>query len=471
MKVRINPRVLLVVLAIVLVLPLVTSPSPPVIEEYKYTINSSVGSVEYYSYTAVCYELRIEDAGIKIFSRGSGNAFDGAFLNVEIRDEGHTTSIFSDWNCSEEVILFRDGTPTGIRSGTAVLNIKDRARLILDIKRFEDAYPGLELGIRGVADDLPLPSSKLVITSAILVVDGFQMLFAPKIVEEEVHYRFEPVIITLDERGVERDEFTEGENVYVKATGLLPNTRYKIWVQPSPVAEGCPLTPSEDPSGVQELVASDELGNVSPVLIWENATATAADDITRFCVVFDEVGAGEGTFSFENDGVGVFSVLKSYRGRKGHIRRHHHPSPSRPPAPIVRSCDAAGRDKDVFAVSESIYCYAKYLPANVIVRVYVVDKAGDWREGAPLEDVSDGVEVVRTDGEGCMFTKIWNATLIPGEYSIVVDVDGDGRWSIGEPVDDDVYVLDFSIPEFPTMPPLLLILFLTILLIGGRGRR
>lgn len=459
------------VLAIVLVLPLVTSPKAPVISEYAYAINSSAGCVEYYSYTAVCYELRIEDVNIKIFSRGSGNALDGAFLNVEIRDEGHTTSVFSDWNCSEEVILFRDGTPTGIRSGTVIFNIKDRARLILDIKGFEDAYPGLKLRIKGMADDLSLPSSKLVITGVILAVDDFQMVFTPKIIEEVAHYRFEPVIITMDGSGVEKREFAEGENVYVKATGLLPDTSYKIWIQPSPIAEGCPLTPSKDPSGVQELVASDELGSVSPVLIWENATP--ADDTTEFCVVFDEVGAGEGTFSFESDGVGVFSVLKSHPERKGHIRRHHHSSPSQPPTPIVRSCDAAGRDKDVFNVSESIYCYAKYLPANVIVRVYVVDKAGDWREGAPLEDVSDGVEVVRTDGEGRMFAKIWNATLIPGEYSIVVDVNGDGRWSIGEPVDDDVYVLDFSIPEFSTMvPPLLLTLFLVlILLIRGREWR
>lgn len=448
--------VIFAVMVFVMVLPLVSSPKAPIADEYAYSINGS-GNVERFSYIAERYGMWIKGSYVKIFSRGSGNGVNGAFLNVEISDADGVTRAFSDWNSSAGIIISQKGSAMEINAESVVLNVKDHTRLILDIKRFNETYPGLRMKIKGTADGLALSDSKLVIVSATLVSGDFRKTFTPKILREDVHYKFEPVVVTTDENGVEKVEFVEGDAVYVKATGLLPNTDYRTWIQPSPVAEGNVLVPHNDPSGVHELVVSDEFGNVSHILIWRNATAN--DNVTEFCVIFDEVGAGEGIFNFENDGVGNFSVVEMAEPQhKGHIRRHHHSSspPSQPLSPLVRSCDATRHEKDVFNVSESLYCYVKYLPANTTVRIYVVDK--DWRSRAALKDVSGGVEVVRVDDEGSAFAKIWNATLTPGEYSIVVDINDNGEWDDGEPVDDDVYIRDFSIPEFPTIIlPLLLI--------------
>ena len=107
-----------------------------------------------------------------------------------------------------------------------------------------------------------------------------------------------------DSEGSSRERFTAGESVFVKATGLEPNTTYAIWIQDDPVASGDMLVPAEDPSGQQELVTTDESGAFAPVHIW---AIPPDSDISyhAYHVVVDKQDDGENTgkCSSASDGI------------------------------------------------------------------------------------------------------------------------------------------------------------------------
>ncbi len=105
----------------------------------------------------------------------------------------------------------------------------------------------------------------------------------------------EPVLLSCDYAGFEKNYFAPGERIYAEGWGLRPNTEYRIWVQPDPVNEGDDLDSSNDPSGYQELVVTDENGNFGPVCIWSvprNAQTTAGE----WDIIADMAGGGEGVY-------------------------------------------------------------------------------------------------------------------------------------------------------------------------------
>lgn len=76
------------------------------------------------------------------------------------------------------------------------------------------------------------------------------------------------VVTSCNFEGEEINEFAPSEEVYVKANGLVKNKDYKIWIQDDPVSKGEILDASEDPSGAQETVTTDNEGGFGPTLIW-----------------------------------------------------------------------------------------------------------------------------------------------------------------------------------------------------------
>ena len=123
----------------------------------------------------------------------------------------------------------------------------------------------------------------------------------------------------------------------------------------------------------------------------------------------------------------------------------------------VRSSNDAGEEKDTFDLSESIYCYAGNLPQDdPEVDIYVVPN-GEWNIGYSIGDdvSSDGVNQVSTDASGNIVPDpvlIWPATLVAGNYDIIVDLDQDGILDEGEPVDDITLEEGVeAVPEFSTI--------------------
>ena len=116
---------------------------------------------------------------------------------------------------------------------------------------------------------------------------------------------FNPVVTSCNVSGSEVNSFLPGDTVYVTATGLLPNTDYKIWIQPESVDEGEALSTGTDPSSTQESVTSDANGDLSVTSIWANIPTGAA---TEYDIVLDCQGCGTGTYNVANDGLDDASI-------------------------------------------------------------------------------------------------------------------------------------------------------------------
>ena len=124
----------------------------------------------------------------------------------------------------------------------------------------------------------------------------------------EVTY-YTPTVTSCNSSGYEINQFAQGETVYVKATGLPPNTNYKIWIQDNPITDGKVLDTNEDPSNSQESVTSNANGNLidQPVSIW--AILSGADSHHEYDIVLDNQDSGTvGTYNAADDGLDSTTV-------------------------------------------------------------------------------------------------------------------------------------------------------------------
>jgi hypothetical protein len=120
------------------------------------------------------------------------------------------------------------------------------------------------------------------------------------------------VITSCTQAGNEMNQFAPNTSVYVKGSGLDPNTNYNIWIQNDPVDEGKTLATGEDPSGAQETVTTgpgngNPLGGFPAMEIWP---IPQSEPITHhpYDIVVDKVGGGEGTYSSTSDGIDSTTV-------------------------------------------------------------------------------------------------------------------------------------------------------------------
>ncbi len=121
------------------------------------------------------------------------------------------------------------------------------------------------------------------------------------------------LVISSDSSGFERNQFTPGQSVYVKATGLTASTTYKIWIQDDPVSEGDTLASGENPTATTpKEVTTDGSGNLSATLIW-SIPAEAAITYDAYDIVFDSQAAGTiNTYNAANDyldSLGVAGII------------------------------------------------------------------------------------------------------------------------------------------------------------------
>ena len=102
------------------------------------------------------------------------------------------------------------------------------------------------------------------------------------------------VITSCDSTGNETNQFAPKESVYVKGIGLEADTTYRIWIQRNSVTEGQVLNVSEDPSGIHELVITDENGTFGPTKIWD-IPEYAMPTYDNFDIVADKQADGDDT--------------------------------------------------------------------------------------------------------------------------------------------------------------------------------
>ena len=106
----------------------------------------------------------------------------------------------------------------------------------------------------------------------------------------------------------------------------------------------------------------------------------------------------------------------------------------------MESCDSTGTKKDTFDITESVYATGSGYSPDTTYNIYVVEDVITWTDGMAIPTRVPGTTTtVTTDADGNITaTLIWNGSLIPGNYDIVVDYDGDGTY------DQDTDALDNS---------------------------
>lgn len=124
-------------------------------------------------------------------------------------------------------------------------------------------------------------------------------------------YTKDTVVTSCDSSGNSKDQFIPDESVYVKASGLWPETTYKIWIQDDPVGEGNTLVAGENPSVITpKSVTTNSDGNFATQLIWsipEDASVT----YHKYDIVIDRQndGASTGKYNDASDGIDSASVV------------------------------------------------------------------------------------------------------------------------------------------------------------------
>ena len=119
-----------------------------------------------------------------------------------------------------------------------------------------------------------------------------------------------PIVVSTDDYGNEKNGYIPGDNVSVMGSGLSPITTYKIWIQPDLVGEGDALDASKDPSGLQEVITTDEDGNFSNTLIWPipSNESIANETFDKYDIVVDKTGLGEGIYNIADDGMDTVNL-------------------------------------------------------------------------------------------------------------------------------------------------------------------
>jgi uncharacterized repeat protein (TIGR02543 family) len=93
--------------------------------------------------------------------------------------------------------------------------------------------------------------------------------------------------------------------------------------------------------------------------------------------------------------------------------------------PTIESCDNTGNKKDVFSPGETVYITGTGYAENQTYSIYIVN-ATTWINGMAIPEGIQGTATsVSTDSTGIIqITMVCNETLTPGNYDILINVNG-----------------------------------------------
>lgn len=226
-------------------------------------------------------------------------------------------------------------------------------------------------------------------------------------------------ISASNEFGQTKETFDLEETVFVTAIGLTGDIHYQVYVVPSTIDEEDNLANADVTIGPEKFTTNLE-GELEINVIW-----WYPDRQGTFKIVVD----------IDFDGLYDSEDLSCTI------------SVSDEPIREVHATDEFGnRDSGFYwgdyipghgFTGESIYTKGGFFPHSTEVDIYVVDDMVEWFYGYPLEDKSGGVERVLIPSTGNLpKTCIWPSPMMrnAGIYDIVVDVDLNGIFSIGDAV-------------------------------------
>lgn len=220
-----------------------------------------------------------------------------------------------------------------------------------------------------------------------------------------------------------------GEPVLVEGFGFTPNQQVKVFVVRDREGwqGGEPLTDETDGA---ETVTINAQGDLPRTTVWESARRLGNAQMDGdFDVVVDvnrndRYDAGidvvSGLLSTS------FTVQEGSRSRQeqGHLA-------------VELAASTQGEFKDEFNTTQSVGVWVNppwrpLLPGRT-VRKYVVLHKDNWANGDVLVDVTGRPEwdLVRYACRNQYHYPVWYPPLVPGKYDVIIDVDEDGKYTLG----------------------------------------
>ncbi|MCX7969052.1 MAG: hypothetical protein N3B10_11295 [Armatimonadetes bacterium] len=219
-----------------------------------------------------------------------------------------------------------------------------------------------------------------------------------------------------------------GEPVLVEGFGLPANRQVKLFVvrDKDNWQSGDQLT---DQSGGAETTQTDTNGNLPQTQVWASAQRLGGRQTDGDFDVIVDVNAND-RFDSGTDvvvfaiGTG-FTVQAASRGRQAqHLA-------------VELAASQQGQFKNEFNVDEnvSVWLNPPWRPMTPyqMVRKYIVLHKDDWQNGDVLVDVTGRPEwdIMRFACANQYAYPVWVGPLIPSKYDVIIDMNNDGRYTLG----------------------------------------
>jgi len=219
-----------------------------------------------------------------------------------------------------------------------------------------------------------------------------------------------------------------GEPVLVEGFGFPAKQQVKIFIvrDRDNWQNGDQLA---DQSGGAETVTTDDNGNLPRTTIWESAQRLGTGQTDGDFDVVVDVNRND-RFDAADDVVNGFlgtgfTVQEQSKGRQAqHLA-------------VELASSQQGQFKDTFDVNENVTVWLnppwRQLTPHMMVRKYIVLHKDNWQNGDVLVDVTGRPEwdIMRFACANQYAYPVWIAPLVPGKYDVIIDMDGDGKYTLG----------------------------------------
>lgn len=217
-----------------------------------------------------------------------------------------------------------------------------------------------------------------------------------------------------------------GSPVWVEGSGFPANQQVKLFVvrDQDNWTDGNPLT---DESGGAETATTDGSGNLPRTQVWASAQRRGSGQTDGDYDIVVDTNRND-RFDTATDVV-VSAIGTGFTVQEPPVSAQH--------LAVELAASRQGTFKDEFNPTENVSVWLnppwRPLAPYQVVRKYVVLHKNNWQDGDILVDVTGRHErdLMRFACGNQYAYPVWVAPLKPGKYDVVIDMNSDGRYTLG----------------------------------------
>jgi uncharacterized protein YfaP (DUF2135 family) len=210
-----------------------------------------------------------------------------------------------------------------------------------------------------------------------------------------------------DSRGRPVSALDRSDALYLDLSGLLPRTQYDLKVFDAQSQE---VSSSRFTSDAKGQIPTTALAYDLGLTVGGSAPGPTLEATGRYTLIVYRL---DGSVVFQR----VFEVTE-------------------PTGPIVYACNSDGTASNSFLSGGGVvWAKGEYFAPGASIRLFVTSDRTEWLPDTPLADVSGGAETVTVNGSGEFLAQVWPTALGPAACDLVADVDGNAVFSEGDVVD------------------------------------